>query len=264
MSKHGHDSDKSQGLQGSRRENLSSQKENTSRHVYIEPGAQIDFVKSLREKYDADQKENVAHNKKQLFWTKVGAALILFYAGITLWQVVVTRSALKTSSQQFLLDQRPWLTPKDSPIIGGSVDANSHIVVHLEVENTGKSPAIHSMSHLEISANICPDAYPPPGGVHLVNDPGPVVYKTIFPGRSQGGDILNYPLDERTMERLNSGACGFYVAGKITYCDLTGFAHYQNWCWKWEKGRPLVWDVCTTYNDGDQDHPEVPPQPCER
>jgi hypothetical protein len=35
--------------------------ESTNRRVYIEPGIQIDFVKDLREEYNACQKETSSH-----------------------------------------------------------------------------------------------------------------------------------------------------------------------------------------------------------
>jgi len=55
-----------------------------NRHVYIEPGVQIDLVQDLKQKYETAQSDNAAHSKKILFWTKISAALLFIYAGLTL------------------------------------------------------------------------------------------------------------------------------------------------------------------------------------
>lgn len=45
----------------------SGEKESTKRHVYVEPGAKIDFVEDLRKQQKAQQDENTVQQKKQLF-----------------------------------------------------------------------------------------------------------------------------------------------------------------------------------------------------
>jgi len=49
----------------------------TKRHVYVEPGVQIDLVKDLRDKYERSENESTTYNNKQLLLTKVSAALLL-------------------------------------------------------------------------------------------------------------------------------------------------------------------------------------------
>lgn len=97
--------------------------ESTKRHVYVEPGVQIDLVKNLREEYDANQKKNTAHSKRILFWTIVSAILLFIYSAITGYQASLTRESVKTAQRsvdvaqeaikesqgQFQSQQRPYI-----------------------------------------------------------------------------------------------------------------------------------------------------------
>jgi hypothetical protein len=74
------------------------EEKSTNRHVYIEPGARIDFVENLREQYEASQTKTATHNNKQLFWTKVGAGLILIYTFISAIQGCYTRQAANAAT----------------------------------------------------------------------------------------------------------------------------------------------------------------------
>ena len=121
------------------------QKENTNRHVYIEPGAKIDFVQDLRDKYDASQQDSTSHSQKILFWTKISAALLFIYAGLTFWQGYLTRESINNSSKHFQIDQRPYvwklnyLPPKNIHIV-----ANERMWINIHWVNYGKSPAVRT------------------------------------------------------------------------------------------------------------------------
>ena len=224
--------------------------------TYVPPGA--------AEQHNTERSEDKAQAKKNYVVGVLTLLVVVVYAGITFWQGCLTRSAVKQTGDQFLLDQRPWLSPKDVPIAGGPVEPGAHFTVHLQVENTGKSPGIHSVSSTEASVKVCPDEFPPPAatGIPFLPEKPPYTYATIFPGRTQGGEFIDYPLDKPTVDNLESGSCGFYIWGQIWYCDLAHVAHYQHFCWKWHRGTAREFDVCTTFNDGDQDHPEKEPKPC--
>jgi hypothetical protein len=43
------------------------EKESTNRHVYVEPGVQIDFVKNLRDKHDANRKRAQPTTRNSFF-----------------------------------------------------------------------------------------------------------------------------------------------------------------------------------------------------
>ena len=119
----------------------SSEKETTNRHVYIEPGAQIDFVQDLKQKYESSQGNASTHNKKQLFWTQVGAGLIFIYALITFWQGCLTREAIGNNSEQFQIDQRPYLwTANKRPRT--TIKVGLRMLASFELVDYGKSPAV--------------------------------------------------------------------------------------------------------------------------
>src|ERR1700682_747758 len=81
----------------------------TNRHVYVEPGVQIDFVKDLKDQHQTSQTEDRAQQKKQLFWTRVATALILLYTAFAGWQTVLTNVAIKDGRNNFIKDQRPYV-----------------------------------------------------------------------------------------------------------------------------------------------------------
>src|ERR1039458_4873190 len=125
--------------------NERSEEKTTNRHVYVEPGVQIDFVKDLREQYKTTQESNTAHNKKVVFWTKVGAGLILVYATITFVQTCYTKKAAEQAIKSMQVEERAWvgvrsLAPQGMPhpIIAPDSDFGMSAVI----ENGGKSPAL--------------------------------------------------------------------------------------------------------------------------
>jgi hypothetical protein len=136
------------GSQNSGNDKDTAKKENTNRHVYVEPGVQIDLVKSFKNKYEASQDENQTHNKKQLFWSKVGAGLIFVYAAISLAQACFTRQSVDTAKQQFWSDQRPYVTiaPMDKP----EFVAGKPVVINLIIKNSGKTPALNAIVHRHV------------------------------------------------------------------------------------------------------------------
>jgi hypothetical protein len=141
------------GNQQSEPKHSNSEKEFANRHVYVEPGVEIDLVQDLKDTYETSQRDNTTHNDKQLFWTKISAGLILLYAGLTFWQACTARNALTSSKDNFRSEQRPyvWASP-----IGGYVDhvrgtnfvmmptdkGEVLIAANITLTNGGHSPAI--------------------------------------------------------------------------------------------------------------------------
>jgi hypothetical protein len=88
----------------------------TNRHVYVEPGVQIDLVEDLKQKYETAQSANATHSNKILFWTKISAALLFIYAGLTLVQSCqaiksanAAKSAADTAKQALHVSERPYI-----------------------------------------------------------------------------------------------------------------------------------------------------------
>jgi hypothetical protein len=78
------------------------EEKSTNRHVYVEPGVQIDLVQDLKKTYQSSQTDSTTHGNKQLFWTKISAGLLflvaLIYCG-QLYQMIdqnrLTRESFK-------------------------------------------------------------------------------------------------------------------------------------------------------------------------
>src|SRR5277367_4708209 len=135
---------KDQGPSGPK--STSGEKESCTRHVYVEPGVQIDLVQDLKKKYETAQSDNTAHSKKILFWTIISAGLLLLYVTLTLWQSCTTYKLAKTSQQQLELDQRPWVGPMGSNHITAEIRKGSPIKIRIEIQNVGKTPALDEAS----------------------------------------------------------------------------------------------------------------------
>jgi len=76
------------------------EEKSTNRHVYVEPGVQIDLVQDLKETYQSSQTDSTTQNNKQLFWTKISAGLLfvvaLVYCG-QLYQMVESNRLTRES-----------------------------------------------------------------------------------------------------------------------------------------------------------------------
>jgi hypothetical protein len=95
------------------------EEKSTNRHVYVEPGAKIDFVLDVKTKFDSAQRGSETHNNKQLFWTKVASGFLLVNAVIAGLQVYWTTGAIQaanrsaaaadTANVNFVESNRPWI-----------------------------------------------------------------------------------------------------------------------------------------------------------
>jgi len=133
--------------------------ESTNRHVYVEPGVQIDFVKGIVEKYESAQEDNTTHGGKVLFWTKISAGLLLIYVGLTLWQAISSHQSLMAIRDQFHQDQRPYISITKyeimDPISGHRkepqiFEVGKGIHVNVEFKNVGKTVAVNMIPHYHL------------------------------------------------------------------------------------------------------------------
>src|ERR1700676_2398718 len=102
-------------------------KESTKRRVYIEPGAQIDIVRDLREEYRASQASTAVSNKRQFYLLLLSTLLLFTYTGLTASQAYSAHRALRealqasrTANKTFQLGLRPWISPIKPPEPDGS------------------------------------------------------------------------------------------------------------------------------------------------
>jgi hypothetical protein len=118
-----HKPEQSKNNPSSQQKHSEGQEKSTNRHVYVEPGVQIDFVDDLKKKYQSNQGDNATHSNKILFWTKVSAGLLFIYAGLAWWQGCSARRSadaairatgdgerqIAVATEQFRQDQRAWI-----------------------------------------------------------------------------------------------------------------------------------------------------------
>jgi hypothetical protein len=79
-----------------------SEEKSTDRHVYVEPGVKIDLVDDLRKQQQTYHEENTAQQRKQYFWTKVAAGLILLYTLFSGWQVKIARDTFNAANRPYV------------------------------------------------------------------------------------------------------------------------------------------------------------------
>src|SRR5258708_7770052 len=79
-----------------------SPKETSNRHVYVEPGAQIDLVEDLKKEYKTANKETSTNNDKQLFWTKVASGLLVITAFFTGWQLSIASNTFRATVRPYV------------------------------------------------------------------------------------------------------------------------------------------------------------------
>jgi hypothetical protein len=70
---------------------------------------EIDFVNDLKKKHKTERDEDAAHANKQLRWTQIAAGLVFIYTAVMFWQACLTRQVARTTRDQLIASQRPWV-----------------------------------------------------------------------------------------------------------------------------------------------------------
>jgi len=249
--------------------------EHTKRHVYVEPGVQIDLVKDLREKYETSQNDGTTHNKRQLRWTKISAGLLLIYVGLTMWQAWSAQLSLNAIRTQFRIDQRGWLRFDAAPANPGdervlwNLSVNQPIMYPLKVANTGKTPATNV--YMKIFVDIIDASQEPPldhvdsGEVGTAYPFGSIRAGIVFPNTDFRQDVVRPQrgggprvATQDEVDALKNGSAYLAVYGIISYDDALGAHRWTKFC-KWIPRDGLVaYDrfntlECVRYNSVDSD-----------
>jgi hypothetical protein len=210
--------------------------ENPNRHVYIEPGVQVDFVQDLKNRYKNSQSDNTAHNKKQLFWTKIAAGLVLIYTAFAGWQGCSTQSILSHSVEQFRIEERPWLTADPTPMLDkdaanglfflprqtpNGTEYEPNIIIR--AYNGGKTPAVDMLT--------APYEFKVGPTNQIIEEVKkfvptyPEKYAGGFMGTSGNPIILpvkdweNY-FPQDVIDRINNGTWAMFIVGGVRYHDV--------------------------------------------
>lgn len=228
----------------------------TNRHVYIEPGVQIDLVKDLKKTYESSQTDGTAHNKRQLFWTKVSAGLLFIYAGLTSTQACLTKIAVDDARENFVKDQAPviWVKPKPPEI-----KVNEPLRWDVIYSDYGRSPALNVKTCITAAyvPSYTKDAFsylsslPPPS----INDCKtkqrvvPAGIDVVPPGFENFSTALGLiPLTQNVFDVVTSTEGGVFIHGMITYDDVSGHSYETVFCnYRFTSGAIGVCDKYNTY-----------------
>jgi hypothetical protein len=227
-------------------EHSGGEEKSTNRHVYIEPGAQIDFVKNLREKYDAAQRDDQTHKADQLFWTKVAAGLLLLATGFSGWQGFLTRKLINNSSKQFQKDQRPYVWPNG--LISPDdihIAENEVMWMNINLVNYGRSPALREsgIGKIFIGPNAMEDAdrwfasfgnNPLPGGPDKERVIPPGIPTSSVTSSTLGGFstiMSDHALTPKQADYIVRTDLAVAMVTRIEYYDSYGNRYWSDVCW---------------------------------
>jgi hypothetical protein len=241
-------------------------KETTNRHVYVEPGVQIDFVKDLREQHKTEHDEDTAHNKRQLFWTKVGAVLVLAYAILTFWQACSTRQAslaatdsARTAVKSMRTDQRAWVIM--APEVSPDLVPEAALKLPIDVLNSGKTVARKVVMEAEVKVMLKGEPF------DFSYDKRSVEMKTgtIFPNNGSATQITISTTNDRNnprklttaeVQNLREGRAFVVFYSSITYLDIFDVTRWTHQCSIYTYSPLLLrgdlsFSDCVAYNDAD-------------
>jgi hypothetical protein len=241
--------------------NAKDKEKSSDTKIVIRPRVQVDVVNDLRKQHKTEREEDAARDKKQLRWTKIAALLVFIYTGIMAYQAYLTRVALEDSSDQFHIDQRPYVwTNNVAPEI--TIQAGQRMWANISLINYGKSPALKarmvgkiftgnaakeqadqwfaSHDNKPISADDSevvippgiPGTRPTPDTTIGPTDPGKPKSETM--GFGGGGFITLYGddiLSEPDVNYILNNDESAYIVARIQYFDAFGNYYWSNICY---------------------------------
>jgi hypothetical protein len=204
--------------------------ESSNRHVYVEPGAQIDFVKDFREEYKTAQADQATQHDKQLFWTKIGAGLIFIYALITFWQACLTSKLLDTTTKQFKQAERPYIWLATFPkipsfvVAPGETGPDGYIAWDWHYADYGKTPAYN----VKITGTIDISA----GAINKKRVFEPAKQAAPLPPNKDDFSTAIYKtkVTPQEFQRLMNIDQSIVVFGRINYSDAYGGQYETGFC----------------------------------
>lgn len=176
----------------------------------------------------------------------------------TLAQAEATNKLARTSEEALIRTEkslRPWVNAQR--VFSTVKVAEGYVPIQVEVDNAGSSSALHAITYQE-SATICSNG---PEHERFPSDPPYADFRSwpstamLTPGTGDLTDPYIINITHDRMIDLNMGRCTLYAYGIITYCDIFGRLHWQNYCGRWIPGTNTRFNTCYNYSDGDQDYP---------
>jgi hypothetical protein len=239
----------------------------TGRHVYIEPGAKIDLVQDLKDEYKSTNKETGEHSRKGLFWTKVAAGLLVITAFFAGWQSYSAKRsadaaiiAANAAHDTLALSERPWVGLMGAGHLNIELAKDQPIKVTVDLQNTGKSPALNEsgVGHLSTHPLGTPmpnfDCSKKDASAPIALMPNAIGQVTITTERV-GSAGTNLILHDPELQMVQSGRIQLYIYGCIWYDDTFQQPHRTDYCLLYipskVSGIPGQFAACPTHNHAD-------------
>ena len=228
---------------------------------YVHGAIEAHPPKSLIEKHDTERAENAATHVTErkedrrretykLLLEGLTVLAVIVYAGLTYWQICLTRQSLKATRELFQRDQRPYIFATKLEIIGLAQPENRFFGTY-DFINKGKTPALH-MKHAGCILTGNDSAQRAEEWFQRLGD-GPlnksycgvgenVLYESVLmQGESDKASIVG------SRAAANAGETWRAVI-RIEYRDTTGERYWSDMCWfRIGEGGPFT--RCFEHND---------------
>lgn len=217
----------------------------------VESPLTVNVAPEIYKQHQREREEDEDQHKKQLFWTKVAAALVFLYTiaafGGVIYSALIYRSSVKASEKQLrayvVISNIQLIVPK-TPSATGDLQPGDNTFRFIS-KNDGQTP----VRHLQLTLSREPWIT---GGVNTTI-PGPASPKSsvvLGPGDTSFNDETLYNLSAATIDDLHSGVAHLRIRGVLTYRDIFGSEHHTWWCFQWVGGTTRM-QACAAGNDFD-------------
>lgn len=125
-----------------------AKKENTNRHVYIDPSFKVDLAQDLKNDIRTYASDNAADNQRQLSWARISAAAAIVAAFFVGWQGYETRKAVEVARSANTLTEesiRARLVMTDFDFLR-PVTAGQRTAIKVHIKNIGRSQAVYGIA----------------------------------------------------------------------------------------------------------------------
>ena len=139
---------------GASAEDEHRQKEVKYRDVHIESAIKIDIPESLRQQIQTSQAESAAYQKRQLFWTIIGAALVFAYTTINFFSWLTTRDSEQRQLRAYVsLIDTGFALPAAEVQSGEQI---STLKPFVDWKNTGFTPTVGATDRIHVDLSNTP------------------------------------------------------------------------------------------------------------
>ena len=204
----------------------------TKRHVFIEPGVQIDLVESLKNQHGAERNEDTTNQKTQLRWTKGATVLLVLTAGFTGWQGWMNRQLVKTAQDTYNAVDRPYVGVAGVGVVllrpspgGGFTKIDkledrqlaTRMSIAIEVKNFGSVPAFNVANSIKAGMDGMPVSIDPNTSTKQGSELFPT--QTLSLGVSVGEASYPKLASEESVLQVDVPISYRYGSQTYTYCE---------------------------------------------